>query len=126
MTKKVDMQDAKEQTQEFVSKGIASTEKVMDGVIEFNAAVFKGGETLVKKMYDNYVDNVAATFDNMKALNKSNDIGEFYKTATSNAASAAERLSDQGKGFAELSTKVLRETGEVGRNAFTKSFPVSY
>ncbi len=126
MTKKADMQDAKEQTQEFVSKGIASSEKVMDGVIEFNAAVFKGGETLAKKVYENYVDNVAAAFDGMKALNKSSDIGEFYKTATSNAASAAERISDQNKGFAELSTKVLRETGEVGRTAFTKSFPTSF
>lgn len=126
MTKKMDMNEAKEQTQEFMSKGIASTEKVMDGVIEFNAAVFKGGETLVKKMYDNYVDNVAATFDGMKALNKSSDMADFYKTATSTVASATERMSDQAKGIAELSTKVMRETGEVGRNAFTKSFQINY
>ena len=126
MTKKMDMNEAKEQSQEFLSKGIASTEKVVDGLIEFNAAAFKGGEVLVKKMYDNYVDNVAAAFDGMKALNKSNDFGDFYKTATSNAAASAERVSEQAKSIAELSSKVVRETGEVGRNAFTKSFQVNF
>jgi len=125
MTKKMDMNEAKEQSQEFVSKGIATSEKAVDGLIEFNAAVFKGSETLVKKMYDNYVDNVAAAFDGMKALNKSNDMGDFYKTITSNAAAATERVSDQAKGIAELSTKVLRDTGEVGRKAFTKSFEMN-
>ena len=126
MTKKMDMNEAKEQSQEFVSKGIASTEKAVDGLIEFNAAAFKGGEVLVKKMYDNYVDNVAAAFDAMKALNKSGDLGDFYKTATSNAAASAERVSEQAKGIAELSTKVMRETGEVGRNALTNSFQMNY
>ncbi|MDD9909437.1 MAG: phasin family protein [Ahrensia sp.] len=125
MTKKMDMNEAKAQSQEFLSKGIATSEKVVDGMIEVNAAMFKGGETIVKKMYDNYVDNVAATFDGMKALNKSSDMGEFFKTATSNAAAATERVSDQTKGMAELSSKVLRETAEVGRNAFTKSFQMS-
>ena len=126
MTKKMDINEAKEQSQEFVSKGIASTEKTVDGIIELNAAMFKGGETLVKKMYDNYVDNVAASFDGMKALNKSNDVADFYKTATTNATAAAERVSDQAKGIVELSTKVMRETGEVGRNAFSKSFQTNF
>jgi len=61
----------------------------------------------------------------MKALNKSNDFGDFYKTAASNAATSAERVSDQTKGVVELSTKVVRETSEVGRTAFTNSFQIN-
>lgn len=122
MTKKIDASETLEQSKEYVTKHIANSEKFVDGLIEFNAAVFKGGETLAKKAYDNYISNVAATFDGVKALNKSSDVPEFYKTATTTMASATERFTEQMKEFTELSTKVMKDTGEAGRAAYTKSF----
>ena len=118
-------EEAKAQTQEFVTKGIANSEKVAESMIEFNAAMFKGGEAIAKKFYDNYVSNVAAAFDGVKALNKTNDMADFYKVATSNVAAATERMADQTKGMAELSGKVMKETGEAGRLAYSKSFAVN-
>ena len=114
-----------EKQQEYFTTQIANSEKAVESMIEFNAAVFKGGEAMAKKMYENYVSNVAAAFDGIKALNKTNDVAEFYKVATTNTAAAAERLSDQSKSVAELSGKVLKETGEAGRLAYSKGFAVS-
>jgi len=114
-----------EKSQEFVTNHIANSEKVVESMIEYNAAVFKGGEAIAKRMYDNYISNVAAAFDGVKALNKTNDASEFIKVATSNAADSAERYTEQSKKVAELSGKVMRETGEAGRLAFSKSFSVS-
>lgn len=126
MTKKtMDGSETFEKSQEFVTNHIANSEKVVESMIEFNAAVFKGGEAMAKRMYENYVSNVAASFDGVKALNKTNDVAEFYKVATSNVASAAERYTEQSKNVAELSGKVMRETGEASRLAFSKSFSVS-
>ena len=118
-------EDIRETSQEYMTKGIAQSEKAVESMIEFNAAVFKGGEALAKKIYDNYVDNVAAAFDGMKALNKSSDMADFYKTATSNLAAAAERMNEQTKGVAELSGKVMKETSEAGRLAYSKGFALS-
>ena len=114
-----------EKPQEYFTTQIANTEKAVESMIEFNAAVFKGSEAMAKKMYENYVSNVAAAFDGVKALNKTNDVADFYKVATTNTAAAAERISDQSKGVAELSGKVLKETGEAGRLAYSKGFAVS-
>lgn len=122
MTKKIDASETLEQSKEYVTKHIANSEKFVDGMIELNAAMFKGGETLVKKAYDNYISNVAASFDGVKALNKTSDVPEFYKVATSNMASATERMSEQTKEFSELAGKVMKETTEAGRQAYTKSF----
>lgn len=113
-------------TEEYVTKHIANSEKVVESMIEFNAAVFKGGEAMATKMYENYVSNVAAAFDGVKALNKTNDVAEFYKVATSNMAAATERYTDQTKGVAELSGKVMKDTGEAGRLAYSKSFAVNF
>lgn len=121
MTKKMDAAD----TQEYVTKHIANSEKVVESAIEFNAACFKSFEAMGKKVYDNYVSNVAAAFDGVKALNKTNDISEFYKVATSNMASSTERFTDQTKGLAELSGKLMKETGEAGRLAYSKSFSIN-
>lgn len=123
--KTADGAEMHEKSQEYVTKHIANSEKVVESMIEFNAAVFKGGEALSKKMYENYVSNVAAAFDGIKALNKTNDMAEFYKVATSNMAATAERLTDQAKNVSELSGKVMRETGEAGRLAYSKSFSVN-
>ncbi len=122
MTKKIDATETIEQSKEYVTKHIANSEKFVEGLIEFNAAVFKGNETLMKKVYDNYISNVAAAFDGVKALNKSNDLPEFYKVATSNIASATERFTEQVKDFTELSTKIMKDTGEAGRAAYSKGF----
>jgi len=125
MNKKIE-NEAMETSKEYVTKHIANSEKVVESMIEYNAAVFKGGEAMAKKMYDIYVNNVAATFDGVKALNKTNDMAEFYKVATSNMAVAAERYNDQTKSLVELSGKVLRENGEAGRLAYSKSFAVNF
>ena len=122
MTKKIDGVETLEQSKEYMTKHIANSEKLVESVIEFNAAVFKGSETLAKKAYDNYVSNVAAAFDSVKALNKTADLPDFYKVATSNVASATERFSEQAKGYSELASKVMKETGEAGRQAYSKSF----
>ena len=122
MNKKIDAADTIEQSKEYFTKHIANSEKFFDGVIEFNAAVFKSGETLAKKAYDNYISNVAAAFDGVKAMNKSADMADLYKVTTSNIASATERLTEQTKEFSELASKMMKETGEAGRQAYSKSF----
>lgn len=122
MTKKIDATETMEQSKEYMTKHIANSEKFVESMIEFNAAVFKSGETLAKKAYENYISNVAAGFDGVKSLNKTGDMSEFYKVATSNVTSAAERVSDQTKEFSELASKVFKDAGEAGRQAYTKSF----
>lgn len=112
-------------TQEYVTKHIANSEKVVESAIEFNAACFKSSEAMAKKLYDNYVSNVAAAFDGIKALNKTNDVTEFYKVATSNVAASGERFTEQTKAVAELSGKLMKETGEAGRLAYSKSFAIN-
>ena len=125
MTKKPEGVEAMEKSQEFVSKGIANSEKIVESIIEYNAACFKGSEAVASKVYENFISNVAATFDGVKTLNKSSDITEFYKVASANMSAAAERMNDQTKSVTELATKVMKETGEAGRLAYTKSFPLS-
>lgn len=122
MTKKIDATETIEQSKEYMTKHITNSEKLVESMIEFNAAVFKSGETLAKKAYDNYISNVAASFDGIKALNKTGDVSEFYKVATSNMTATAERITDQTKEFSELASKVLKDTGEASRQAYTKSF----
>jgi len=122
MTKKIDATETIEQSKEYMIKHIANSEKLVESMIEFNAAMFKSGETLAKKAYDNYISNVAASFDGVKALNKTGDVSEFYKVATSNLTAAAERVTDQSKEFSELASKILKDTGEASRQAYTKSF----
>lgn len=121
----ITMEKTVEKSQEYVTKHIANSEKAVESMIEFNAAVFKGGEAMAKKMYDMYVSNVAAAFDGVKALNKTSDAAEFYKVATSNVAASAERFAEQSKNVAELSAKVMKETSEAGRLAYSKGFAVS-
>ncbi|MEM7069315.1 MAG: phasin family protein [Pseudomonadota bacterium] len=122
---KTESNETFEKTQEFATKQIANSEKAVESMIEFNAALFKGGETVAKKIYDNYLANVAATFDGVKALNKTNDVAEFYKVAAANTATATERMMDQSKGVVELSGKVMRETSEAGRKAYSKGFAIT-
>ncbi len=122
MTKKMDAAN----TQEYVTKHIANSEKIVESAIEFNAACFKGSEAMAKKLYENYVSNVAAAFDGVKELNKTNEITDFYKVATANMAASAERYTEQTKGVAELSGKLMKEAGEAGRLAYSKSFSINF
>ena len=85
-TENVEVKATMEKSQEYFTTQIANAEKAVESAIEYDAAVFKGGEAIAKKMYENYVSNVAAAFDGVKALNKTNDVAEFYKVATSNTA----------------------------------------
>ncbi|MEP0941167.1 MAG: phasin family protein [Rhizobiaceae bacterium] len=124
-SEKIEVSPTMEKSQEYFTTQIANTEKAVESMIEFNAAVFKGGEAVAKKAYENYVANVAAAFDGVKSLNKTNDVAEFYKVSTANTAAAAERMSEQGKGLVELSGKVMKETGEAGRLAYSKGFAVN-
>ena len=94
----IEMAPTMEKSQEYFTTQIANAEKAVESVIEYNAAVFKGGETIAKKFYENYVSNVAAAFDGVKALNKASDVSEFFKIATSNVASGTEGLADQTNG----------------------------
>lgn len=124
--KATEAKEAFEKTQEFATSQIASSEKAFESMIEFNAAMFKSAEAVGKKVYDNYVSNVAAAFDGMKALNKTNDVADFYKVAMTNAAASTERVMDQTKTVAELSGKVMKETGEAGRLAYSKGFAINF
>ncbi len=122
MAKEAPATEAFANTQEFATKQIATSEKMVESMIEFNAAMFKGSEAVAKKVYDNYLSNVAAAFEGVKALNKTSDVTEFYKVASANSAAATERMMDQSKGVAELSGKVMKDTAEAGRQAFQKGF----
>lgn len=130
MTKKPEAQEvmatvaneAIEKSQEFFAKTTSSSEKLVEGLIEYNAAVFKGGEVIAKKAYDQYLANVAAAFDNMKALNKATDFAEFYKVSTKNAATSYETLTAQTKELSELGTKIGKETAENAKVLYSKNF----
>lgn len=114
--------EAIEKSQEFFAKTTSSSEKLVEGLIEYNAAVFKGGEVLAKKAYDQYLANVASAFDNLKALNKAADVAEFYKVSSKNAATAYETFTAQSKELAELSTKIGKETAESAKVLYSKNF----
>ena len=77
---------------------------------------------IAKKAYDQYLSNVAAAFDNMKALNKAADFAEFYKVSTKNAASAYEAFTAQSKELSEQSTKIGKETAENAKVLYSKNF----
>ena len=119
------VKEAVEKTQEFATKQIAASEKATESMIEFNAAMFKNSEIVAKKVYDNYLANVAASFESMKALNKVSDIAEFNKVAPKNSADASERFLEQSKELIELSGKMAKATTEAGQTAYSKSFAAS-
>jgi len=116
------VKEAVEKTQEFATKQIAGSEKATESMIEFNAAVFKNSEVVAKKVYDNYLANVAAGFEAMKSLNKVTDVAEFYKVSSKNSSQASERFMEQSKELIELSGKMAKETAEAGQTAYSKSF----
>ncbi|PWQ95277.1 phasin family protein [Leucothrix arctica] len=119
------VQEAVEKTQEFATKQITASEKATESMIEFNAAMFKNSEVVAKKVYDNYLSNVAASFEAMKSLNKASDAAEFYKVASKNSATASEKFMEQSKDLIELSGKMIKETTEIGQSAYAKSFASS-
>jgi len=116
------VKEAVEKTQEFATKQIATSEKATESMIEFNATMFKNSEIVAKKMYDNYLSNVAAGFEAMKSLNKVSDAAEFYKMSAKNSAMASDRFMEQSKELTELSGKMFKETAEAAQTAYSKSF----
>ena len=109
-------------SQEVFTKSTETTEKFAENLIDYNTAIIKSGEALVKKAYDNYLANVSAAFDGAKALTKTSDVAEFYKVSSSNYASAAEKFSAQGKELTELSAKALKDNTETVKKLYTKAF----
>ncbi len=109
-------------TQEVFAKSTETSEKVAENLIDYNTAIIKSGEALAKKAYDNYLANVAATFDSAKALTKASDVAEFYKVASSNYAAAAEKFTAQGKELAELSAKAVKDNADTAKKLYAKAF----
>lgn len=107
--------------QDIFAKQIAACEKFAQGSIELNGALVKNTEALADKVYDNYVANVAATFDGARALNKAADMTDFFKAANANNAATAERIGEQSRAVAELFNKAARDTADAGRAAFQKN-----
>jgi hypothetical protein len=119
------VKEAVEKSQEFATKQIAASEKATGSMIEFNATMFKNSETVAKKVYDNYLSNVAASFETMKTLNKASDAAEFYKASTKSSSEASELFMAQSKELMELSSKMAKDTFEAGQTAYAKSFASS-
>jgi len=111
-----------EKSQEVFAKSTENTEKLAENLIDFNTAVIKSGEALAKKAYDNYLTNVAAVYDGAKALTKTADVADFYKVASSNYTSAAEKITAQSKELAELSAKALKDNAETAKKLYSKAF----
>jgi hypothetical protein len=109
-------------SQEVFAKTTEGSEKVAQNLIDYNTAIIKSGEVMIKKAYDNYLSNVAASFDAAKALTKTTDVAEFYKVSSSNFTTAAEKFSAQGKELTELSAKALKDNAETAKKLYTKAF----
>lgn len=132
MTKKSDPTEAMttaaneaiEKSQEFFAKSTSASEKAVEGMIEVNASAFKGAEVVAKKAYDNYVSNMASAFEDAKSLAKSSDYVEFYKAASTSYTKAAETMTAQTKELVELSQKASKDSFEVAKKFYSKSFAV--
>lgn len=114
--------EALDKSQEMFSKAATSSEKMVEGMIEYNAAVFKGGEVLAKKMFDNYLTNVATGFANAKAMTKAADVAHFYKLASEKTSSATEAYAVQAKEMYDLGTKVYGETTDTAKKIYSSTF----
>ncbi|MEM9211112.1 MAG: phasin family protein [Pseudomonadota bacterium] len=114
--------EAIDKSQEMFSKAASSSEKMVEGMIEYNAAVFKGGEVLMKKMYDNYVANVATGFATAKEMAKATDVADFYKIASEKTSAATETFATQSKELYDLGTKVYAETTDTAKKIYSGTF----
>jgi len=114
--------DALDKSQEMFSKAATSSEKMIEGIIELNAAMFKGGEVLTKKVFDNFVSNVETGFANAKAMSKASDVADFYKVASEKTSAATETLAVQAKEMYELGTKVYGETTDTAKKIYSTTF----
>lgn len=114
--------EAIEKSQEIFAKTTSASEKFVEGVIELNAASFKGAEVVAKKAYENYVSNMSEAFDGAKSLAKTSDAAEFYKAATATYSKTAEKYTAQGKELMELSTKVYNDNLEMAKKFYSKAF----
>ena len=120
MAKSETKNPAFEKTQEFMSGQIDRTEQAVESMIEFNSALFKGGEAVAKKFMDNCLENISASFDSAKDLNKAKDPAELMDIAGRSAIGAAEKVAEQSREMAELTGNVMKETAEAARLAVSK------
>lgn len=130
MSKKVDATEAMttatneaiERGQEMFTKTTSAAEKYAEGMIEVNAAMFKGGEVLAKKAYDNYVANMAEAFDTAKSMAKTSDAADFMKAASAAYTKTSEKYAAQGKEFMEMSQKVMKDNTEIAKKFYSSAF----
>ena len=113
--------DAMKKGQEYMGEQIGSAEKMMDAVLETNAAMYKGAEALFKQSYANYTTNVAAMFAGAKSLNKAATMTEYYSASMDNMNKAAETMTEQYKGMAKLMTAVSKDVTDASRAAYSKA-----
>lgn len=114
--------EALEKSQAFFVKSTENSEKLVESLTDYTASVAKSGEALAKKVYSNYLSNVATAFDNAKALTKAKDVTAFYKTMTTNYANAVETATAQNKDLTKLSTKAVKDTAETAQKLYTKLY----
>lgn len=114
--------EAIDKSQEMFSKAASSSEKMVEGMIEYNAAVFKGGEVMAKKMFDTYIANVATGFANAKAMAKATDVADFYKIASEKTSAATEAYVTQSKEMYDLGSKVYAETTDTAKKIYSSTF----
>lgn len=114
--------EALDKSQEMFSKAASSSEKMVEGMIEYNAAVFKGGEVMAKKMFDTYVANVATGFATAKEMSKASDVADFYKLASEKMSAATETFASQAKEMYDLGTKVYGETTDTAKKIYSSTF----
>ncbi|MEO0342062.1 MAG: phasin family protein [Pseudomonadota bacterium] len=114
--------DVLDKSQEVFTKAATSSKEMVEGVFELNAAVVKGGEVIVKKLFDNYVANVSTGFANAKSMAKATDVADFYKMASEKASSATETFVSQTKDVYDLGQKVLNETTDTAKKIYSTTF----
>ena len=123
MGKSTDYGAAFKQSRDMLGKQLLNSQKLMESFIEFGSTAYQGNQAIAKNMFECYVSNVSEAFDDVKKLTKATDIGEFYQIASANMVSSAERWNEQSKRMAEITGQVMKDTGEAGRQAYSKGFP---
>lgn len=113
-------QDAIAKGQEMFEKSTQTSEKYIESVMEYNTSVFKGGEVIARKAYENYVANVKTAMEQAKNLTDQKDAAEYYQTMSKNLADAAESYKKQAEEMAALSAKIMQENAELAKKPFKK------
>jgi hypothetical protein len=111
-------QDAIAKGQEMFAQSTQASEKYMETVMDYNTSVFKGGEVIARKAYENYVANVKTAMEQAKGLTDQKDMGEYYQAMSKNLADAAASYKAQAEEMASLSAKIMQENAELAKKPF--------